>query len=76
MAIDEKIMEEFVDYAGQHGVLLDRAGFNKSRKIIEIRLKGFMAQQLWKSGEQYPVLLQMDNTFQEAYRILKSGKKK
>lgn len=70
-SIDEKMMKEFIDYAEQHSVPFDENGFKKSKTILIVRLKAYMAQQVWKSEDQYPVLQQIDNAFQKAYQVLK-----
>lgn len=69
--IDEKLLKEFFNYASAHGVVYDEKGFNKSKAIITLRLKAFMAQQLWNADGFYPVVTEQDEVFQKAYSLLK-----
>lgn len=41
----------------------------KDRKIISIQLKAFIARNIWNDAGFYPVIHQLDETFQEAIRL-------
>ena len=41
----------------------------KDRKIISTQLKAFIARNIWNDAGFYPVIHQLDETFQEAIRL-------
>ena len=41
----------------------------KDKKIISTQLKAFIARNIWNDAGFYPVIHQIDKTFQEAIRL-------
>lgn len=62
-AVDKKLLDEFVAYAEKEQVKFNEAEFKTSQKIIELRLKAGIAQNLW----DYPMFYEIINPLNPAY---------
>ena len=73
--IDEKLMQEFFDYADAHGVKRDPAGIAANRETIRTLLKALIARNVLDDAGFYPIYLRIDNTFQQAVKQMKIDRK-
>ena len=73
--IDEKLMQEFFDYADTHGVKRDPAGIAANRETIRTLLKALIARNVLDDAGFYPIYLRIDNTFQQAVKQMKIDRK-
>jgi len=70
--ISDNMMEKFFQYAQINGVERDEKEIAISKNEIAIRLKAYIARTMLKSNGYFSVLKNTDNTFQMAYKTLKS----
>ncbi len=68
--IDDKIFYEFISYAENKGVKRDDKGLKISKNIILFQLKALIARHIFNSKGYYPVIHNIDNTFQKALEIM------
>ncbi|HET6242959.1 MAG: S41 family peptidase [Bacteroidetes bacterium] len=69
-SISEKLFNEFLDFTEKNGVKTDFTGLKKSGKLIRTRLKAHIARQQWKNEGFYPIINDLDHTFQKALSVL------
>ena len=66
----DEIFKEFISYAENSGVERDDKGIEISKNIIMFRLKAFIARHIWNNEGYYPIIHNIDNTFQKALEII------
>ena len=66
----DKIFKEFISYAENSGMERDDKGIEISKNIIMFRLKAFIARHIWNNEGYYPIIHNIDNTFQKALEII------
>ena len=64
--VDDKLMNEFTQFASTHGLVLDQAGYKRSEKEIAKQIKVTLARIAWKDEGLYRVINQNDPTFLKA----------
>lgn len=62
----ENDMRDFIKYALSQKIKYNSADYEKDKNIIKIRLKAFVARELFKDEGWYSTLLQKDRQFQNA----------
>ena len=65
----EKILEQFVRYAGSQGVPADQGGLQQSGLIISTQLKAYIARNILGEEGFYPIIQQIDKTLLKAIEI-------
>jgi carboxyl-terminal processing protease len=60
------ILDEYVKYAGKHGINSDAAGVQSSTARIKDLLKAYIARNLYDDKGFYPIFLRTDPGFQKA----------
>ena len=68
--LSNSLIKQFTDYAASLGVEYDAAGYQKSRRLIENRIKAFLGRRLFNDDAFYPVLNQLDNVLQRAIELM------
>ena len=68
--IDDKLLNNFVNFAERKGVKPDDEGLKTSSEIITTQLKALIARQLWKNEGFYSVIHTMDVTLKKALEQL------
>lgn len=63
----------FVNYAVREGVKKDNEGFEKSKPLIKMQLKGILARDLWNSSAYYQVTNPDRDDYQKAIQVLKDS---
>jgi carboxyl-terminal processing protease len=64
--VDDKLINEFTQFASTHGLVLDQAGYKRSEKEIAKQIKATLARIAWKDEGLYRVINQNDPTFLKA----------
>lgn len=68
--INQKIMNELINKCREHNIQLDLNEWSvDDRKILETQLKAFIARNIWNDDGFYPIINQIDNTFQETIML-------
>ncbi|MCF8335282.1 MAG: peptidase S41, partial [Bacteroidales bacterium] len=69
------IYSRFLDYVFDQGVSSDIEGIEKSKKMINTRLKAYIARNIIDNEGFYPIIREVDGTLQKAIELLGEGKK-
>ena len=64
--ITEKLMNSFISFATEKGVAFDDEGFKRSKSRIEMRLKAYIARNVWGETGFYPIWNSNDPTIKAA----------
>lgn len=68
--VNNSLLQEFIKYAEDLGVEYDEAGYQKSKKLVNNRIKAFIGRRMYNDDAFYPVLNQVDNVLQEAVELM------
>jgi carboxyl-terminal processing protease len=74
-SIDEKLMNQFIQFAGDKGVAFNEKGYLVSAQQIEMFLKAYIARDLWSSSEFFEISNEKDPKFETAVTILRNWNK-
>lgn len=69
-AADKKLTDDLIAYAEKDGVKFDATGFNTSKRVIEVRLKATIAQNLWDYQVFYQVINQLNDSYLKAIETI------
>ncbi|MFP4620325.1 MAG: S41 family peptidase [Bacteroidales bacterium] len=72
---NNNIYSQFLDYVFDMGVPRDIEGIKKSKKIINTRLKAYIARNIMENEGFYPIIREVDETLEKAFNLLEEGKK-
>ncbi len=67
----QKLLDQFTDFASRNGIKKDIEGIKISGKLIHTQLKAYIARNILDNKGFYPILNEIDNTFQYAVNYLK-----
>lgn len=68
--MNEKLMREFIDYAGEKGVAEDSTGIERSGKEIKYIVKGLLARNLFDVSAYFEIISPVDNELQKAIEVM------
>lgn len=68
--INANLLNKFVSFANEQGIEANWYEINISKDIIKTHLKAHIARQIWNNDGFYPVIHEIDNTFQKAIEII------
>lgn len=63
------IVDELIEFARKKNMAIDRHGFERSRRFIDIETKAYIANNILNNEGFYPIIHQMDNVFGRAVEI-------
>jgi len=69
----QNIYSEFLSYAHNQGIADDIKGTEKSRKVINTRVKAYIARNIMNNEGFYPIFHEIDQTMQKAKDLLAQG---
>lgn len=67
---DKKIMDQLIAYGEKEGVKFVEKDFNTSRRILEIRIKATIAQNIWDTKTFYPIINELNNSLKKAVEVI------
>jgi carboxyl-terminal processing protease len=67
--ITEALLKEFIDFSSGKDVLFDQAGFDRSKMVINKRLKAYIARNIWGDDGFYPVWNAGDKTVEASLNV-------
>lgn len=73
--ISESLLSDFINFTRSLKINIDPVSFNKDKELIKVRLKAFIARDLFKDIGWYSVLLRADNQFLKAVDLLSDAEK-
>lgn len=70
--ITETMLDDFVDYSSERGIDPDTVGIKASNQVLKIRIKAYIARNIWGNDGYYSIMNQDDNVLKEAQIALSS----
>lgn len=64
--INSGILDDFVAYAESKGVLPDTGGIRASKEVLELRIKAYIARNIWGNDGFYAIMTDDDKMIREA----------
>jgi len=64
------ILNQLVEFAKSEGIEAVMEDIEKSKSMMAIQLKGFIARDLWNTSEYFEIVNEADPTFQTAIKII------
>jgi len=64
--VDKSLLNGFVAYAEQKGVTPDLSGINLSKEVLKLRIKAYIARNIWGSDGFYAIMTDDDKVIREA----------
>lgn len=74
--VSEIMFDEFLEYAANEGLEIQEEKIKVLNSKINTVVKAHLARQLWKNEGYFPLINTIDNTFNEAYDLIKGGLKR
>jgi carboxyl-terminal processing protease len=74
-AFSKNELNSFVKFAEENKVKFVKSDFEKDKNYIKLRLKAHVARTFWKSDGWYKILLETDNQFDKAKKLLEQNYK-
>jgi carboxyl-terminal processing protease len=72
---DDDFMQLFIDFGEKEGVTYVDEDYQVSKNVLTNQVKAWIARNLWDINESYQVYSEIDETLQEAVKILENGSK-
>ena len=69
----ENVLEDFIKYAAEKGILRDNIGLKESSLLINTQLKAYIARNIIGEEGFYPIIKKIDNTLLRAIEISKQN---
>jgi len=70
--INDGILNDFVAYSTAKGIEADESGIAASKNVLKIRIKAYIARNIWGNDGYYAIMNQDDNVLKEAQIALSS----
>jgi carboxyl-terminal processing protease len=70
--VSDDLLEQFIAYADEKGVKRDAKGIQRSNDILRLRIKAYVARNIWGNDGFYSIMNDDDNVLQEAVITLAS----
>lgn len=67
--VTDKMLKELTTMAMTNNVELDEEGFNKSKELIKLYSKAYIARNIWNNEGFYPIFNQQNEVFKEALKL-------
>lgn len=68
-SFSDNVLNEFLNFAESKDVSVDEEEFSKDEDYIKVRLKAYIARDLWKNEGWFYILLEEDNQFNKALNL-------
>lgn len=64
--VDKSMFDNFVSYAEEKGVTPDIGGINLSKEVLKLRIKAYIARNIWGNDGFYSIMTDDDKVIREA----------
>lgn len=64
--IDQNVFESFITYAENKGVTPDQSGIKLSKEVLKLRIKAYIARNIWGNDGFYAIMTDDDKVIREA----------
>ncbi|XOV92092.1 MAG: S41 family peptidase [Bacteroidota bacterium] len=68
--VSDKMLDDLIALSKQNGVKADTRGFEKSKHLIQVYIKAFIARSVWDNEGFYPIFNEQDEIFQKAVTLV------
>ncbi len=68
--VTDRMLEDLLKLSYQNGVKKDLQGFEKSKELIRVYTKAFIARSVWDNKGFYPIFNEQDEIFQKAISLV------
>ncbi|MFK7922331.1 MAG: S41 family peptidase [Bacteroidia bacterium] len=68
--LSASLVNQFTAFAGEKGVAFDDAEYQKSKRLVDNRIKAYIGRRMYNDDGFFPVLNQVDKVIQEAYKLM------
>lgn len=69
-SVTDDVLDNFVEYSDEKGVEPDSQGIATSAEVIKLRIKAYIARNIWGNDGYYAIMSQDDNVLKEAQSAL------
>ena len=67
--ISDKMLDDLISLGKKNDVQFDKEGFNKSKELIKLYCKAYIARNVWNNEGFYPIFNQQNEIFKEALKL-------
>jgi len=67
--VTDKMLIKLTQLAETNNIQIDEEGFNKSKELIKIYIKAYIARNVWNNEGFYPIFNQQNEIFKEALKL-------
>jgi len=67
--ISDKMLDDLISLGKTNDVQFDKEGFNKSKELIKLYCKAYIARNVWNNEGFYPIFNQQNEIFKEALKL-------
>jgi len=68
--VTDKILQDLISSAESNDLSFDEAGFNKSKELIRLLTKAYIARGIWDNDGFYPIFNEQDEVFLKAISLM------
>ena len=69
----DKLAKDLIKVAEKEGLEFNEEEYERSERIIKVRIKAMLAQNLWDYKKFYEIINQLNNSYNKAIEILEDG---
>jgi carboxyl-terminal processing protease len=69
-SVSDSLLEDFVNYSGEKGINRDDSGIAQSKEVLKIRIKAYIARNIWGNDGYYAVMSDDDTVLKEARQAI------
>jgi len=73
-SVSETLLEKMIENATKQKIEFNEEQFNKSKDLIMLRVKAYIARNIWEDGDYYKVINTQDEVILKALEVLKNYK--
>jgi len=74
-SVSDDVFNQFLSFLNEKDEkTIEQATINKNKKLFGVKIKAFIAKQLWKNEGYYSVIQTIDSEVKKAYRLIKEDK--
>ena len=70
MKVNDKLLNELIEFADNENLLKDKEGIELSGEKIKLLIKAYIARDIWTSNEFYEIINESEVKYQKAIDIL------
>jgi carboxyl-terminal processing protease len=68
--VSEEMHQQLIQYAEKEGLKFNKEEYEKSREVLDLLIKSYIARDLWTTSEFYRIFNQKDPIYQKAIEVI------